>query len=153
MGRIARVIEFSRAALGSVKAGRVRFDAGTEVKVAPVYAPSGLDSAPLPNDYAATVSTPSTGGEVVVGFADSVEGVAQPGEARIYARDGSGGVVCSVYLKSNGDVVINGLTIGSDGSITTAGTIQAAGITDTVTTVTLNTHSHSALGAAPTPGT
>lgn len=44
----------------------------------------------------------------VFAYKDNIEKIAQPGEKRIYATDSTGeNVVSSIYLKNNGDVIIN----------------------------------------------
>ena len=160
MGRIAKILDFTRVVINGLSVGSCRIDAGTEIKETPVFQPSGIDGAPLENDFTATVSTAATGGEAIVGFADNITGEAQPGEARIYARNSSGAVVCSVFLKNtgeitiqgSGDININGVAISATGDIETLGSIKGLGITDTATNVTLNTHNHPDDGAPPTPG-
>lgn len=54
-------------------------------------------------------------------------------------------------LQAGGDFVVNGVTIDTDGNISTAGTVEADDVTATNQDVTLSTHNHG--GPAPVPGT
>ena len=56
----------------------------------------------------------------------------------------------SFELQIDGDFVVNGVTIDPSGNISTPGTIEGDGITDTANSVTLSTHDHG--GSPPTPG-
>lgn len=107
----------------------------TALKTAPQFSDAGDDSTPLDTDYAIAVPIPEEGGMVVVGFIDPKNaGITDPGEKRIYSRDGSGVIVCEFYMKgdrscvldngqgrfeleSGGDFVINGIRITKAGEI------------------------------------
>lgn len=56
----------------------------------------------------------------------------------------------SAQLSANGDFIVNGVTIDTNGNISTSGTVQGQGVTDTSNNVTLGTHNHG--GAGPVPG-
>lgn len=61
--------------------------------------------------------------------------------------DNDGG---SFQLQAGGDFLVNGVTIDTSGNISTGGTIQGQGVTDTTTNVTVGTHTHNG-GAVPAP--
>jgi hypothetical protein len=71
------------------------------------------------------IPVPGEGREVVVAFIDPKNAQdTAAGGAKVYARDTAGDVVCSILLKSdgsiniNGAVNINGVTIDTDGNVT-----------------------------------
>jgi hypothetical protein len=70
------------------------------------FASAGDDSFPLTTDKAVTVSIRRSGGEVVVGYLDTINaGVTTPGEERKYSRDPLTGLpVAQVYLKADGEI-------------------------------------------------
>lgn len=98
------------------------------------FTASGDDSPALPGDYCALSNAAGSGRQTAVAYRDSKnQGIAAPGEKRIYARDQEGNVVSSMWLKGdktteienglgliqmlpNGDVLINGVRIPADGS-------------------------------------
>lgn len=87
------------------------------------FADSGDDSHPLPGDYAATTGTLQTGVETAVGYIDPKNApVAEPGEKRIYARDGSGNVIVEVHLKNDGEAIV--LNSGASFTVRLDGTIE-----------------------------
>jgi len=55
-------------------------------------------------------------------------------------------IVTAPNIELNGNVVING-------GLAVTGTVSGAGVTDTITNVTLNSHTTPAFGVPPTPGT
>lgn len=59
----------------------------------------------------------------------------------------------SFELQANGDFLVNGVKIDTNGNITTAGTLNADDVTADNQDVTLSTHLTQALGQPPTPGT
>lgn len=154
-----------------------------EVQVAPTsedipvtaehYAPPGIDAVPLEGDTAVQVAGAGNGRKAVVGYMDTVNaGVAEAGEVRIYSRNGDKEVVAYAWLKSGGEVVIragssggtitlkpegnvviNGVTIDTDGNVITPGDVT---VKEGASQVTVSTHLHpTAMGpsGAPTPGT
>ncbi len=148
MGLIGRVLSFSRVTdENGSKLDEVEFDPGGGPNLTGNHFSSpGDDSQPLPDDYLATVPGPRSGGRDAVGYMDvKNEGVAGPGEKRIYARSVGGTIVAEVYLKSDGSVIIkndlggvmlfstgdilaNNVLIDVLGNITTAGIITAGQI-------------------------
>ena len=74
-----------------------------------LFAPSGDDSPPLPDDLAVLVYNNRTGGLAYLGAIDQANAPeAQPGERRIYARDSSGAIVSTLWLKGDGTLELNG---------------------------------------------
>ena len=68
----------------------------------------GIDSKPLPGDYAYSAPTRKTGEFVAPGVVDiKNEPLALEGETRIYARDASGAAVCQIWAKKDGTVLID----------------------------------------------
>lgn len=127
MGIIAKVL--------SVVGIDVKADRGSNDNVtAQHFSSPGDDSLALPGDYCALSGATGTGRQTAVGYRDGKnEGLAAPGEKRIYARDADGAKVGSMWLKSDktvvienglgvinmlptGDVFINGVKIPADGS-------------------------------------
>ena len=101
---------------------------GSQRKTVSIMLPPGEDSQPLPKDYAAIIETGKSGQSVALGFIDSKNPImAAPGEKIFYARNGSGSVVCSIKLKSDGTIILNseeitlnGARITQDGDVITA---------------------------------
>jgi phage baseplate assembly protein gpV len=91
-----------------------------------------------------------------VAYRDGLKSTAQPGEKRIYARDGEGNEVAEIWLKGSGEIVIsNGsaeATLGADGTVTVNGAeITPAGDVVSATGISLSTHTHtSAAAGSPT---
>lgn len=106
----------------------------------------------LKNDGTAVVSnengsvTLRPDGGTVVATPESTFDAAADGS--ITGNNGSG----SFQLAAGGDFLVNGVTIDTSGNISTGGSIEGQGVTDTTTNVTLGTHNHPANGAPPTPG-
>ena len=136
---------------------------------------AGDDSKPLPDDYAVIVPIENTSNAAVVGFVDPRNTpVTEPGEKRIYSRDTEGNVVAAVHLKNDGavevtnaeggslvlqpsgDIVLNGVTIDTNGNITTSGDIGATKVTGstevTVGVTALSTHLHAVTTAPGSTG-
>jgi hypothetical protein len=126
----------------------------------------GDDSVPLTTDYAALIIVPGTGRAASIGYSDPKnESKSNAGDKRIYSRDkNTGGQVAEIWLKNDGtieitgdgNITVNGVTIDPNGNITTPGSLNAQGVTDTTNNVTLSTHIHptpSGPSSAPTPGT
>lgn len=171
---LSAVVQFIRSTVDSLKIPEVQVTPSAEgVPVtAEHYAPPGVDAVPLPDDTAAYMPGTGSGRLAVVAYMDTRNaGTAAAGEHRIYARDADGNVVASIWLKGNGDIelragegasmtikasgdaLINGVTIDSDGNITTPGDVT---VKSTTAPVTSSTHQHpTAMGpsGSPTPGT
>lgn len=167
MGRLARLLSFVRITRNGVPTTDVKFDPGGGANVTgPHLAPPGDDSHPLPDDFIYAGETSATGSEAVLGYVDPVNvPVAGAGDKRIYARDADTGVtVAEVWLKSdgsilcdnnngsfelqaNGDFVVNGVTIDTNGNITTAGTVSAGAVSATTSLTVagkeMSGHTHS----------
>jgi hypothetical protein len=72
------------------------------------FADAGDDAYPIPTDYTVIVENPRTGGRVSVGYVDPINTPkATLAEKRIYGRTTAGLAINEVWLKSNGDIVIN----------------------------------------------
>lgn len=178
MSRIAEVLSVERVHDDTGHGVDVKLDAGDDdATTAPHFSTPGDDSLPLPGDFAALEESGGYGAEQAVGYADVKNaGVAAPGEVRRYARSSSGAIVAQVFLRGDGTitvsnasgsveiapggaVTINGVVIGTDGSITAPGSVTASG--DVIaksgpSQVGLSTHLHpTGIGptSAPTPGT
>ena len=179
MGRIARLLSFTRALLGTANVSEAKVDPGGGANVSAYhFAAPGDDSNPLPDDAACIVDIPGRGRFASVGYADPKNaGVAARGEKRIYARDSNGAIVGYFWLKNDGtiwcanlagsftmqpggSVVINGVTITPSGDIQTAGKVEADTVeADTVeadtslkvATKEVNGHTHG--GVTPGAGT
>jgi|SRR5688572_9283445 len=95
---------------------------GGDVRTAQHFAPAGVDSVPLPGDKAALEDSVGSGNVQTTGYHDPRnEGVAEPGEHRLYSRDAQGVVRASVWLKNDGTIVIeaNGpIEVTSTGPVT-----------------------------------
>jgi hypothetical protein len=76
---------------------------------ADIYAPSGDDSPPLPDDVVFFSKDSTTGGLVYLGTLDQSNPTeAAAGEKRLYARTPSGAVAVALWLKGNGTIEIAG---------------------------------------------
>jgi len=164
MGRIGFVLTWIKR--------RAKMDyGGGDVRIADHFGSPGEDCQPLPGEFGAAVELVQTGKTAVVGYLDQEnESKALPGERRVYARNDDGEIVCTMWMHNdgvvditnnngsfqmtaNGDVNINGVTIDTNGNISTIGSLSAVGVTDSTTSVTLGTHIHAGIGTPPTPGT
>lgn len=108
MGRIGIIKTFERRIEEDENVSEVKIDVGGgEVLLPPHFATPGTDSTPLPGDYVATTSAPGADRQAAVGYADPVnEQVAEAGETRIYARDTDGILICEIWLKKDGSIVV-----------------------------------------------
>lgn len=88
--------------------GFVSASCSCEYRDVPVYSPYGMESVPINGSDVLLV--PYLDGYAMCGCKASNSGL-QKGEVRISSFGGA-----SILLKNNGDVVINGLTIKSDGT-------------------------------------
>ena len=137
MGRISRLLSFARSVRSGAKISQAKVEPGGGATVLlDHFAPPGDDSNPLPSDFVAAVTNSQTGGEVAVGYADTVNPKqTTSGEVRRAARspltrleviwwwlksDGSAIIDNgngSIELKSNGDISLNGVIIKPTGDI------------------------------------
>lgn len=172
MSRIAIVVSSERADDEGAKVVDVKCDPGGEdIAHASHFAPAGDDALALPGDSVALEESTGAGLEQISGYLDTKnEGIAKPGEKRIYARDADGKVVCEIHLKNvgsvtlknesgsfelgdDGKVMINGVEFDTDGNIKAPGDVTALA---TSQAVKLSSHLHpTAMGptSPPTPGT
>ena len=125
MGRIARLLSFSRSQRGSSMVSDVKCDPGGEPLVTVEhFSDIGDDSYPLRMDYVALSDDRGTGREMSIGYLDPLnEQLSEPGDKRIYARNATSGVeAVSLWLKNDHTAVLsnpNGsATLASDGSVT-----------------------------------
>lgn len=104
MGLVGKLLSFSKTALSRL--AKVNPGGGYNV-TADHFSCPGDDSQPLAGDYVAMSSTRRSGVYVAIGYLDTQNLLkAEAGEKRIYARESSGAQVCEVWLKSDGQVVI-----------------------------------------------
>lgn len=161
MGLIGKLLAFTRGTRKGAQVAFTKHDPGGGYNVTSEhFGAPGDDAAPLPGDYVVAVRIPRTGGSAAVAYLDPLNaGEAAPGERRIYARDTNGAPVVWFWLKANGsaildngsgsielapggDITLNGVTIDTDGNITSPGIVEG----DTVRTaagIDLGTHTHS----------
>lgn len=169
MGLIGRVLSLLRETKANgARVSFAKFAANNEPTLrGQHFGAPGDDAVPLAGDYVYSGRAPRTGEWAALGYLDSVSTpTATPGERRIYSRSGPGEMAAEVWLRadgtihvrngsgsielqSGGDVVINGVTIDTDGNISTGGTVEGAGVTDSNGDVTLGTHTHSSSGSGP----
>lgn len=163
MGRITKLLSFSRVERNGAKISDVKIDPGGGHNItAEHFAPAGDDSFPLKSDYVVTNDILRAGGEAAIGYLDSINTPkALEGDKRIYARDANtGAVIIEIWLKNDGtgilsnangsftlnpdgsikgdngsgsfelqaggDFVVNGVTIDTNGNITSPATVTAA---------------------------
>jgi hypothetical protein len=145
MGRLARLLSFTRSDKNGAKVSVVKFDQGGGAnKTGEHFCCPGDDAFPLETDFIHTDTQEETGGFRAIAYLDPISTKkAQAGDKRIYARDSSGNSVCEIWLKNdssilitngtgtftlqpNGDFLINGVTIDTAGNITTPGIVTAA---------------------------
>lgn len=127
MGRIARLLEFTRTVISggsaTVNVSVAKVDLSINEVVSPDhYASPGDDSFPIQGDTVYTDDVDGTGKIAAVGYMDTKNtSKALIGEKRIYARDANGDAIGEVYLKNTGEIVTenaNGsLTLQADGTI------------------------------------
>ena len=72
-----------------------------------LFAPSGDDSPPLPEDKVLLIKIEGSGKHIVSGVLCSSQG-AEKGEKKLFSRDSNGNVKATIYLKSDGTIEING---------------------------------------------
>ena len=165
-GLIARVLEFARIVQKIEDVGinttDVKSDGGGGANTtAKHFGAPGDDAFPLQSDYVATIPVQGSGRRAAVGYVDPLNiPVALDGDRRIYSRDPTDGTTkAQVWIKSDGTIIvdngsgslaiepagtvtINGVTIDTNGNISTAGNIETTAGDVTAGTVTLQTHLH-----------
>jgi len=109
VGFIARVLSFTKTKNGDTPVYDVKVDPGGGSNMTPEhYSSPGDDSQPLPKDTAAVLPIEGTGTGAAVGYIDPKNlQKAKAGEKRIYARDEDGNELGSLWLKDNGECVLN----------------------------------------------
>lgn len=107
MGLIGSVIEFLREQIEGEQVIGVKFDPGGEdTAIADHVAPAGIDAPPLQDDYVGVTQGAGTGRWVVLGYVDPKnEGIANPGEVRLYSRDSDGAVLVTLRMAADEEFV------------------------------------------------
>lgn len=160
---LSTVVQFIRRVLDGINL--------TEVQVTPTaeglpvtaehYAPPGVDAVPMEGDTAVQVPGAGSGRWVVMGYMDTANaGEAGPGEFRIYSRNSDGAIQATIWLKSDGSVVTNGvMTVDVSGNMVIGDPTYSMALAERVTQLethyTLHTHpvvlTPSPLAQASTP--
>lgn len=106
MGLVATVKKFVRGDDEGTPVPEVDLDpSDTDLYTAEIYAGSGVDAPPLPDDAVHVTEGPESGSGVVMGYLDPKnEGIALPGERRTYSRDEDGEIVAVLYLTRDGTI-------------------------------------------------
>lgn len=125
MGLISLVLDFVRTERNTAKVSDVKTDpGGGALLTSDHFQPAGVDSYPLPNDYALLVSVQGTGRLSAAGYLDPKNlQTSLAGEWRAYSRDpSSGDQVAQVWTKNDGALFLENAsgshTINPDGSQT-----------------------------------
>ncbi len=118
---LATVVQFLRSVRDSLKVPEVQVQPTADGLpiTAEHYAPTGVDAVPLEGDTAVTAPGTGNGRWVVMGYMDTKNaGTAGPGEFRIYSRNSDGAIQATIWLKSDGSVVTNGvMTVDANGNM------------------------------------
>ncbi len=123
MGAIALIKSIANVLKRGAHSVEIEVDlGGGEINTTILVLNPGVDAKPLPSDYAYVSPTRKTGEFAAVGFVDiKNESVAGEGEHRIYGRTADGVVVCQVWAKSDGTVLIDNdkgnFELKSDGTV------------------------------------
>jgi hypothetical protein len=123
VGRLAKLLSFTRVTRNGAEASDAKVDPGGGANLTVEhFAGAGDDSYPLPGDYGILSRILSTGRDVIVGYLDPKnQQKANAGDRRIYSRDSSGDEIAQVWLKNNGDIIIENdtatVTVAASGSI------------------------------------
>jgi hypothetical protein len=170
VGFLATIISFTRAVVQGAHAPEAKVSrGGNDTLTAGHFSAPGDDSYPLPDDVAYVGDGAGKGAAEILGYQDSkTTPVAVAGEKRIYSRSGPGVVAASVYLRSNGTIIVRN-SLGSveltpTGSVTIGNAVgsislSALGLvtfTVGVSTVGASTHVHNiptGVSGPPVPGT
>ena len=169
LGLIGRLISFARTTRHGAKVSLSKADIGGGAPIfCEHFSSPGDDGFPLPGDYPLLVRINRAGGLMVAGYVDPAnQQKAKAGEKRVYARDNAGGEVVELWLKSDGsailtndigsfelqaggNVIINGVTIDTDGNITTPTNISAANVDASVTVTAATLSASTSLKVADT---
>lgn len=123
MGQLGLVLSFVRVTRNGAEVSDVKVNLGGGLIVTAEHsATPGVDSNPLPGDYAYVAPAPQSGREVTAGYVDpETPPKALAGETRAYARGDDGNAVAEVWVRNTGEVTIandNGsVTLRANGSI------------------------------------
>lgn len=162
-GIIASVVRVVR---GATTVSEVRVDSGGSINATgEQYGPPGDDSQPLPGDVALLQRAEgTTGGYDTVGYIDPDNAPqSDPGERRLYARDTTGAIVATVWLKNDGTVLVENaagsMELLPDGRVDANGAIiRTSGDVEVPypgpppgLVVSLVNHVHPGSGSPPTP--
>jgi hypothetical protein len=102
------MITFSKVAESTLKGGkRVLKVLQFGVKTADESAPFGVDSSPIKDMTAIYADTSNNSESVIIGYISKNQ-LAEAGETRFYSLDSNGGLKAFVWLKTNGDIELNG---------------------------------------------
>lgn len=104
---IGIVLEFTRTERNGVAVSDVKANpGGGAVLTAEHFQPSGVDSRPLPGDFAVMGEVKGSGRYSVTGYLDPLSPQASaPGEWRGYSRNSAGEQMAQVWIKNDGTVV------------------------------------------------
>lgn len=124
MGLISKLLSFTRVNRHDSNLSDVKVDPGGGPYVtAEHFAPAGDDSHPLPTDYPLIIRVQKTGKYAAIGYIDPNNAqTAEPGGKRIYGRDPEGNQVNELWLKNDGDILVDNdaayIETKADGTIT-----------------------------------
>lgn len=129
MGRIAKILSYFKTQRNGASVSDIKADPGGGANITyEHFEPAGDDSQPLAGDFIVTVENAGAGRASAVGFLDPKNAkLSGPGEKRLYARNSSGAVVVSVWLKADSSVVIN--NGGGNITLEPSGTVNINGAT------------------------
>lgn len=168
MGLMGTIKSFVRSVRNAANISSIKLDNARIISTADHFADAGDDSFPLIDDYVVLVDIEGTGQNAAIGYADTKnEKKSEAGDKRIYGRNSDGDEVNEVWLKndgsvilqnengkfeleSGGNVVINGVTIDTDGNISTAGGITAKNAL--INSKELDGHNHPINSGSSAPG-
>ena len=108
MGGIGKLLSFVRQARNGANVSDTTVDPGGGPNLtAEHFAAPGDDSHPLPDDFVLLLPVRQTGRAAAAGYLDPKnEQLAAAGERRLYARDGDGNRVATVWIKNTGEVLV-----------------------------------------------
>lgn len=109
MGRIAKLLSFTRTLLNGANVTDVKADPGGGANItAPHFSAPGDDAFPLPGDYPFLAEDVGEGTAVAVGYVDPKNAQkAEAGEKRTYARDPSTGeAVVEFWQKADSSAIL-----------------------------------------------
>lgn len=111
MGILGELLSFVRRTVSGSILDEAKVDTGGNSKTVQNYGPPGEDSRPLPGDFGVLVETGGRGEMGSVAWHDTkTERKAGDGEVRRYARSATGTASCEIWLKANGEVVLEVFT-------------------------------------------